>query len=383
MAQFTSPLLTNSTGQKPEIPTPSAGDILEDRIKIGASASSFGGDNNKYKISNLMYPDNLMDESNAGSYGVFYLNVNVDSKLLRDKSNYTIDDTSVPARQRGLALDSGVDNTAGGVAATAGLYGGIIGAAGGAVGFGAALKGAATGGAAGALGVGVVSTQTSTFSRAQKRLASAIALHVPNQLVARYSTQWESEDTDLFNMVKEGGESIVNAVTGAGKAGALSGSAANIGTALGLRGIAGVKVPEAVQGLAGIAPNPRKEQFFKGVDFRTFTFDYRFSPRNEREAKNVQNIIYLFKLHMHPEFKDDGTFLYVYPSEFDISYFHNHEENLNIHRHTSCVLTDMAIQYVPNSQYNTFSNGMSTQVDVQLTFKELAIITKETIQKGL
>ena len=86
---------------------------------------------------------------------------------------------------------------------------------------------------------------------------------------------------------------------------------------------------------------------------------------------------------MHPEFKDSGSFLYVYPSEFDITYFHNNKENLNIHRHTSCVLTELSVNYTPNGQYATFENGMPTQINLQLTFKELGLITKERIQQGL
>jgi hypothetical protein len=121
----------------------------------------------------------------------------------------------------------------------------------------------------------------------------------------------------------------------------------------------------------------------KGIDFRTFSFQYQFYPRSAEEARNVQNIIYLFKLHMLPEFKDSGNFLYIYPSEFDIAYYHNHEENLNVHRHTSCVLTEMNVQYTPNGQYSTFEDGTPTQINVDLTFKELGLVTKESIQEGL
>ena len=90
-----------------------------------------------------------------------------------------------------------------------------------------------------------------------------------------------------------------------------------------------------------------------------------------------------FKYHMHPEYKDTTGFLFLYPSEFDIVYYHGAEENLNIHRHTSCVLTDLTVNYSPNGVFNTFSDGMPTEIAVQMNFKELTILTKELIQDGL
>ena len=64
---------------------PEIGQILSDRKALaGTSTGMF--DQNKYKVSNLMYPSDLMSDDNrySGSYVVFYLNVNQDSKLLKN-----------------------------------------------------------------------------------------------------------------------------------------------------------------------------------------------------------------------------------------------------------------------------------------------------------
>jgi hypothetical protein len=132
----------------------------------------------------------------------------------------------------------------------------------------------------------------------------------------------------------------------------------------------------AMSAATGLAANPKKEQVFKGVDFRTFSFDYQFFPRSEPEAANVLRIIKEFKYHMHPEFKDANNFLYIYPSEFDISYYQNGEENMNLHRHTSCVLQEMTVNYTPNGSFTTFPNGMPTQINVTLGFKELGLLAE-------
>ena len=364
---------------------PRIGAILSDRQAIGGS--SLGKfDQNKYKVSNLMYPSDLMSDDNrySGSYVVFYLNVNQDSKLLKDPNNTIVDDKSVAQRRRGKLLST--ESTQVGTTAAVTGIGVVGGAIGGKFGADSGPAGAAIGGLTGAAAVTAVGTQTSTFSRTQKRLEAAIAIHVPNQLSVRYGANWESEDTEMFSMVTEGGEALIKAFKSLGPGGATpaQGFEEFAKSAGGIAGSLGLKAaPQAVQGLTGLAPNPRKEQFFKGVDFRTFTFQYQFYPKSAEESRNVQNIIYMFKLHMLPEFKDSGNFLYIYPSEFDIAYYHNHEENLNVHRHTSCVLTEMSVQYTPNGQYTTFEDGSPTQINVDLTFKELALVTKETVQEGL
>ena len=135
--------------------------------------------------------------------------------------------------------------------------------------------------------------------------------------------------------------------------------------------------------ITGLAANPMKEQIFRGIDFRTFSMEYMFAPRNEKEAQNVLNIIQAFKYHMMPELKEGSNFLFIYPSEFDVVYYHGGQENLNVHRHTSCVLVDMNVNYTPQGVFNTFKNGMPTQIGINLTFKELAITTKEMIAKGM
>jgi hypothetical protein len=361
---------------------PGIGEILSDRKALaGTSTGMF--DQNKYKVSNLMYPSDLMSDDNrySGSYVVFYLNVNQDSKLLKDPNNLTVPDDSIAKRRRGKMLST--ESTAAGTALAVGTMGAVAGYLGGEIAFdNKGKKGAAIGGVVGAAGVAAIATQTSTFSRTQKRLQSAIALHVPNQLSIRYGANWESEETNLFSMVQEGGAAMANVFKPGGLSN-ISDTTGGIVGSLAFNNPSGVNLPNSVQGLTGLAPNPRKEQFFKGVDFRTFTFQYQFYPKSAEESRNVQNIIYLFKLHMLPEFKDSGNFLYIYPSEFDIAYYHNHEENLNIHRHTSCVLTEMNVQYTPNGQYTTFEDGSPTQINVDLTFKELALVTKETVQEGL
>lgn len=337
-------------------------------------------ENNKYNITQHMYPEDLM--SSSGEYGsnyvVFYINVAEDSKLIKDNKDLVVND--IPPRDLGEAV-ANVDRDlpkgpegelqrkliiGGGVSAANGVIAGIGG------GYKAGFTAAGITGAA----AGVAASQGASFTGQKKRIKTAVSLHIPNNLATKYSVNYEEESTAFQMMgIKFGAEALQKAAASSNAMGNLGAAVANIGLSLPGTGL--------LSKLGQIAPNPRKEQIFKRVDFRTFQFDYEFFPRSETEAQNVLDIIKQFKYHMHPEFKDDNAFLYIYPSEFDIYYYHGVDENLTIHRHTSCVLEDLSVNYSPQGQFTTFSNGMPTQINISMQFKELALLTKEKIEDGL
>jgi len=366
--------------QKASLPRPE--NLYSPRDGKLATSSAFDSKNTKYDVTNYSYPADLM--SNTGSYGanyaIFYINVATDSKLLKGpNAAQTVDD--FPPRDRGDLIAQGM--TKKGLVGSNALANTIGGAVGGSIAFDKGVKGAAKGAAVAnvaTVGVGVAATQAPDAQRSQKRLKTAIALHIPNQLNIRYGVQWSEEDTGILAMASAGGSEIVKAMQSKGKNSDVKGVGAAIISNLALS-----KGPNAGANSAalGLAANPKKEQVFKGVDFRTFSFEYQFFPRNETEAKNVLNIIEQFKYHMHPEFKDTNNFLYIYPSEFDIMYYQGGLENRNLHRHTSCVLTELSINYTPNGAFTTFNNGMPTQINVTLNFRELALLTKDKLKYGL
>lgn len=346
-------------------------------------------ENDKYNVKGLSYPEDLMDDRDnkyGGNRVIFYINASVDSRIFKNGNNVTV----VSGVQRDMRSQLlGQKITDGQAATAAGAVGALAGATGGAL-AGSGAGGAAVGGVIGAGGSKLISSNANnaevppgqekepTFSRPQKRLEAAIALYIPNQLSARYSAQWGEEDTAAFSALSKGAGEIGRALEGGGDAKRTGGLAGEVLTALAIdKGPMGKEMGIA----SGMAANPKKEQAFKNVDFRTFTFEYNFAPRTEAEAENVMSIIRAFKYHMHPEFKSSDAFLYIYPSEFDIAYYKGAGENLYIHRHTSCVLTECNVNYTPNGVFSTFPNGMPTSINLSLSFKELMLLSKETIEK--
>ena len=244
--------------------------------------------NNKYQIEQLVYPDNLQSNEYDGNKVIFYINIAEDSKFASNNSDFVEMDGTDVARNRGTLIAQNLDLTSLMMSASAGSV--IEGALGGGL-LSGDWKGALLGAGASAAVVGggyaAVANMAASATRKQRRLKSAIALHTPNSLQIRYSANWQEEDTATGAMFAAGGEALSKFMESPSmtqitdKNGPLSSIIGNIAL---------TKGPNSgfVSAATGLAANPRKEQVFKGVDFRTFTFDYQFFPKSIDEATNVE-----------------------------------------------------------------------------------------------
>lgn len=360
----------------------------------------------QYEVNDYSYPNDLLGVSDNGvnpygmNYVMFYINVQQDSKLASNPATPIVE--GVTSRVGRDLNGRGFNNATVIGANTIGsaVAGSVIGSTLGLGGGGNALVGAALGGTTSTY---LSSTNVSDllddpagqaqaqFSKPLKRLKTAIALHIPNNWNIRYGVQYEDTDTFGAQALMAGGAAIVggagNTISalmerdGAGAAQALRSAGGELAPIVAAAGLNATPLGGALSAMSGVATNPKKEQVFKGVDFRTFQFDYQFYPRNAAESDNVKRIIDEFKYHMHPEFKDAGGFLFTYPAEFDIYYYAGGDENNYVHRHTACVLTSMNVNYSPQGQFTSFESGAPTQINLTLEFKELAIMTKETLEQ--
>lgn len=356
-----------------------------------------------YRTQGLVYPSDLLSDRTqyGGNYVIFYINVHEDSKLVKANPTGFVDPKVV--QQRGAVAELRADQVLAAAAVGGAAYAqgaNVAGRVAGAMGVKLTPQAETVGNVTtGVLAAGTAAIVAGGVKKQTKQQVGAIALHIPTDLSIRYSASWDAEGMAGQIAIAEGAApALAGALVGGGAALALTRNSALAKVAAGAGAAAGaamsggaayaaglaLQVPggQILGKSAGIAANPKKEQIFREVDFRTFTFSYQFFPRNQKEAQQVRNIIKQFKLHMHPEYKDANGFLYIYPSEFDIVYYQDGTENLNIHRHTSCVLTDMNISYTPQGIVSTFEDGMPSQINVQLTFKELALLTKDNIQDG-
>lgn len=128
--------------------------------------------------------------------------------------------------------------------------------------------------------------------------------------------------------------------------------------------------------------NPHMALLFKGPSFREFQFEFHFMAKNKEESDAIKNIIYQFKYAAHPSVNNDAAIdRYLnFPENFTIEFFSPKDEYL--FKITPCALTNMEVDYAGSGVPSFFTNtGAPVDVRMSLQFKELAIVTKQSIQE--
>lgn len=133
---------------------------------------------------------------------------------------------------------------------------------------------------------------------------------------------------------------------------------------------------------AGKALNPQVELIFRGTANREFVFDFQFQPRSAKEATHINDIIQTFKAYAAPELANEGNGRYLIPpGQFDIKFMFRNRENDAIAKISTCVLTNITVNYAGAGAFATFDDGNPVQINLSLIFKEADIITRDLIEK--
>jgi hypothetical protein len=156
--------------------------------------------------------------------------------------------------------------------------------------------------------------------------------------------------------------------------------------------------------MAGRSINPKVEILFRNVQLRTFQFTFLFAPSSEQESLDMQQIIKLLRYHAEPEiigsndpnqsyigignqinYLTTGNFLKS-PSEFKIDFYNiaNGQARINdaIPKIARGVIESIDVNYAPQGQFSTFSNGHPVSAMLTFILKEMRIIGKENIVRN-
>jgi len=231
----------------------------------------------------------------------------------------------------------------------------------------------------------IKSVRGNEFLRTIRRTTDTIALYMPDTLKFSYGQTYKNLDLGNSKLAGPGAfaASTYNTVKG--------GDTNNMAT-FGIKGLAELGDSPLFRALGtaatGVVKNPMLEVIYSQPKLRQFSFSFMFYPRSEKEAIQVQTIIDRLRFHQAPEIKNNtGGFFLIPPSEFDISFMYNGAPNPNIDKISTCVLTDISVDYAPKgfhayevSGENNPSigrTGMPVGIGVTLSFLETQIITKE------
>lgn len=381
-----------------------------------------GGD----RVRSLIYPQS----GGNNHYVRFSINLNEESRLIKSNQVEVTGDANLSEQNRlnrNLQTQDAINAAGTAVGAYAGLKAGAAagtalknlfknklasGIAGSAITAVGAVAGAA-GGAALGDSIGELASEYLKVTNKLKRLAADITLYTPGNIRANYNLSYDMPEdilvalaqSDNFEAIQAGLAAAGTGIAGvrddvmSGNFGKAASGAADLsrsaGNTFGKFGrIVATGASSTVSMLSRTAINVRRDVMFKHVGNRQFVFEYTFAPKSVTEAKEVADIIFMFKYFAHPEMLQGyGNFLYLYPAEFDIEYGIV-PENVNagptrplrneyLNKISSCVLTDIDVNYAPGgNSFQSLEKGEPIITTLSLVFKEIETLHRERIAQG-
>jgi len=229
-------------------------------------------------------------------------------------------------------------------------------------------------------------TRGSTVGEEQEKLKAddlgSIILPIPSQLTDSNSANWKSGNMnfmqeqglgaakDLMGGDAEGAGRRINDVI----SGATGGLVKDYFATQALNSLGGNMSLESVMARSsGQIINPNMELLFSGPNLRQFSFQFKFTPRFEKEAHTVRTIMKAFKRNMAP--KGAGGTMLKTPNIFEIRYIGEAENYLN--RMKMCALQNVSINYTGDGTFATYKDGSPISSTMTLQFQELTPIYNE------
>ena len=220
-----------------------------------------------------------------------------------------------------------------------------------------------------------------TGTGSARNIKNTIAIYMPQTLKFNMQADYGAEEIgmitgamakikDAFNSGDFFGSDLGAIASQAGKA--ISGVGAFATGGLG----AGVNA--AIQRRTGIAPAAMQEMIFNGIDYRSFSFTFKFTPRSREESDVVNKILHAIKDAMLPERYGDGSSIAAYkvPHEFVIRFMKGTAINPYIDQIGLCACTGVDIDY-GSDKFSTHPSGDPVSIDATLSFRELELMERK------
>jgi len=229
---------------------------------------------------------------------------------------------------------------------------------------------------------------------------SSIALYIPagGLTTTIGQTYEEIEGGALF--AQSGAEAIKQFEARDQEEGSIAGAA--LTTAMGMgtaRFVSGLKknVLQRVgggflQAGLGLAVNNHLSVGYKGpTGFRDHSFAFKFFPKNRSDSDTVKSILEDFQNGSTPRMVGKTSLggvsasgFFKSPRHWEIKFMSGGSENTYLHKIGMSVITQMQTNYDPISMVSFHEDGSPVQIDLNLTFKELQLVTsKDEVKEGV
>lgn len=204
-------------------------------------------------------------------------------------------------------------------------------------------------------------------SQTESSSSGSIILYMPDGL--QFQTQAQYGELSVAQAIA----SVVPTGSGSDKG---SGSMIDKSAFLGSAGKLGLNY-------AGYVFNPQQQLLFEGINFRRFSMSFTFTPYSSKEADTVKNIITKFRSAAAPEIVQGVLgFLFIPPSQFEISFMSNGASNPYINKVKRCYLDNVDVNYAPNGWVAHAGDGAPVQTTMSLSFIETELIDRTQIGLG-
>ena len=208
-----------------------------------------------------------------------------------------------------------------------------------------------------------------------RRSIGSCILPIPGGIADGNTVSWNQENMDpvaiakaevALETIRKGGEGFTGSISEIAKA---VGGANKDTIATLLAQAASGTGNQLLTRTTGSVLNPNMELLFQGPALRDFGFQFKLSPRSNREAKEIIRIIRFFKQGMAPIRSQSRLFLKS-PHTFKLQYLHDNSDHKYLNRFKECALNSCAVTY-GEAQYSTYEDGVLSSYNINLSFKEL------------
>jgi hypothetical protein len=138
---------------------------------------------------------------------------------------------------------------------------------------------------------------------------------------------------------------------------------------------------------AGVVSNSNMELLFSRPVLRNFQFQYRLTPRDEKEATEIRRIIRYFKQGMAAKKANakngpgGPSYFLATPNVFKLAYKTGTEEIPGLHKFKICALVGCSVNYTPDQVWMSYEKGQPASYVMALTFNEIEPIYESDYQE--
>jgi len=132
---------------------------------------------------------------------------------------------------------------------------------------------------------------------------------------------------------------------------------------------------------AGKTVNPMKFQLFKGVNFRTYTYNFTLRPKNKKESDAIREIVHAFRISALPGVMGENDRIYTFPNEWAIRFHGPFKDFIDYPLVSVC--TGVEIDYTGGQAFQSMTDGAPSAITMQLAFTETSTLNRKKYEAGV